>query len=86
VRPSTSRLAAELSNTKRHFECIQASSAASVEFNGSGDSAENTPPSFERPYYAQSKSDVYVERAPWRLAQSQFRYRGEPNVIDLGEL
>lgn len=31
-------------------------------------------------------SDVRVEWAPWRLTHSQFRYRGTPNVIDLGEI
>jgi hypothetical protein len=43
-----------------------------------------TSRSFERPCYAQSNSDVHVEFTPWRMSQSQFRYRGQPNVIDLG--
>jgi hypothetical protein len=29
------------------------------------------------------RDDVRVEFTPWRMSQSQFRYRGEPNVIDL---
>jgi hypothetical protein len=30
--------------------------------------------------------DVRIEFCPWRLSHSQFRYRGTPNVIDLGEI
>jgi hypothetical protein len=77
---------AECLTTKKHTGAIQRRFDASVEFNASGDSAESTSRSFERPCYAQSNSDVHVEFTPWRMSQSQFRYRGQPNVIDLGEL
>jgi hypothetical protein len=60
---------------------------ASTEFKRAGVSGESTSRLLEEPCYARSKSDdVQVEFTPWCMSQSQFRYRGEPNVIDLGEL
>ena len=80
-RPST-----RLSTTRRHIAGTPLPSAGSVAYKGSGE-LENTFRSADQYYSANSMpDDVRVEWAPWRLAQSQFRYRGEPNVIDLGEL
>jgi hypothetical protein len=75
VNPDSSAHSAELSITRQPIEDTRLSSGASVAYNDSGDSAENTSRSFERPCYAQSKSDVRVEFTPWRLLQSQFRSR-----------
>ena len=61
--------------------------AGSAGCKRSGDSAGSTYLSFDPPCSAPSKADdVHVEFTPWRMSHSQFRYRGQPNVIDLGEL
>jgi hypothetical protein len=77
----------ELSTTRKPTEGIQLASVVTSVFDGSGNLAGSTFRSLEQPCSKPSMpDDVRVEWAPWRLAQSQFRYRGEPNVIDLGEL
>jgi hypothetical protein len=75
------------SNTKMLSAGTLPLRAASCGSNESG-ALENTSSGQESASSAHSKSnsDVRVEWAPWRLTHSQFRYRGTPNVIDLGEI
>ena len=74
------------SDTKMLSAGTLARRAASCGFNESG-ALENTSSGQESASSAHSKSNsVRVEWAPWRLSHSQFRYRGTPNVIDLGEI
>ena len=86
MNPDSLAHSAELSITRKHTDDIRPRFDDSAVFKGSGE-LENTFRSADQYYSANSMpDDVRVEWAPWRLAQSQFRYRGEPNVIDLGEL
>jgi hypothetical protein len=86
VKTSGSRDFPIRSNIKMLSAGTLAPRADSCGFNESG-ALENTSSGQESASSAHSKSNsVRVEWAPWRLTHSQFRYRGSPNVIDLGEL
>ena len=64
MNPDSPAHSVELSIIKKHTGAIPPRFDASVEFNASGDLAESTSRSFERPCYAQSKSDVRVKWDP----------------------
>jgi len=86
VNQDFSRPSTRLSTTRRHIAGTPLPSAGSVAYKGSGE-LENTFRSAGRSFSANfTPNELRVEWAPWRLAQSQFRYRGTPNVFDLGEL
>ena len=55
-------------------------------FSASGNGVANMYSEQDSSQRSKSNSDVRVEWTPWRLTHSQFRYRGTPNLIDLGEI
>jgi hypothetical protein len=86
VNPDSSAHSAGLSTTRKHTDDIRPRFDDSAACEDSGELG-NTFRSAGQSYSANSTPDeVHVEFAPWRLTQSQFRCRGQPNVFDLGEL
>jgi hypothetical protein len=82
--PALSLPSAELSAARKHTEGIQLASVATAFCNDSGDLAGSTFRSLEQRCSKPSMPELRVEFTPWRLTQSQFRYRGTPNTYDLG--
>jgi hypothetical protein len=87
VNQDSSARSAGLSTTRKHTGATQQRSEGCGVFEGFGSPADGTFRSLgERCSKPSKADDVRVQFTPWRMSQSQFRYRGEPNVIDLGEL
>ena len=84
MNPDSSARSAELSTTRKHTGAIWPQSDGLIEFERFGGSGENTSRSLEQPCSKPSMPELRVEFTPWRLTQSQFRYRGTPNTYDLG--
>jgi len=86
MKTSGFRGSLEMSVTLPPSQDIQRPSDATDASNGSGNVAANISSEQGSSLHSKSDSDVHVEWAPWRLTHSQFRYRGTPNVFDLGEI
>jgi len=82
--PDSSAPFLALSTTRRHIEGIQLASAVTPVSDEFGDLVGRTFRSLEQPCSKPSMPELRVEFTPWRLTQSQFRYRGTPNTYDLG--
>lgn len=76
----------DLSTTLRPSQIIQRPSDATDAFSASGNGVANMYSEQDSSQRSKSNSDERVEWTPWRLTHSQFRYRGTPNLIDLGEI
>jgi hypothetical protein len=78
----------ELSILRPRIEGIAELCAGSAVCKRSGGSEVNTSHSLEKLCSKPSMPEdvLRVDWLFWRATQSEFRYRGEPNVIDLGEL
>ena len=86
MKTSGFRGSPELSATLRPSQNIQRRFDATDASNGSGNGAGNISSEQNSSKRSTVESDVRVEWTPWRLTHSQFRYRGTPNVFDLGEI
>jgi hypothetical protein len=84
----SSQRSEELSILRPRIEGTAQLYAVSAVCKRSGGSAGNTSRSLEKLCSKPSMPEVVlrVDWLLWRATQSEFRYRGEPNVIDLGEL